>query len=195
MDRSGTVWSVYADQFEVVALDVVRMAMSGQMTPEKLDVDLQLDEFDIERIPLQWTAPFVGRAGGRVTLKGTPAAPVLSGNINVSRFGPSARTLNELPKLDGHVSIRVEDGALSASTAIENFTPGYLSASAVMPCALSILPFQCSVDPTSGSGVLDSVLDLEVCNGLAILNNQRVNGIFSSELIWTNGVPGWFCEH
>ena len=37
--------------------------------------------------------------------------------------------------------------------------------------------------------MLDTVLDMEVFNGVAAFNNQRVSGIFSTELSWEDGVP------
>ncbi len=192
MDMGNKTWSVDVPAMNVCAWDTVSMSLTGRFDAQQVDLVATLAEFDLGTLPYSPTSNYTGRVSGNLSVRGAPASPELNAALEVDRLGRASRALDELPKLDFRIDASLSGGELSASTSMTNFISGYLVADASMPCRFSIVPFGFDADSGKVDGALDAILDLDVFNGLAVLDNQLVRGVLSAELNMEDSVPSGF---
>jgi len=185
-------WAVAVQYMNVKAWNNVSVTLSGRLDSDQVDLSLELAECDLQDLPFAPLMHVEGRISGNGSIAGATVAPNVTAGLDVVRFTPASDALDELPKLDFHVAAGVSDGRLFASTTITNFVSGYLNGHVDMPCAFSLYPFRFKPDPWQSSGSLDTVLDLDVFNGLAMLDNEHVKGYLTTELSMDQGVPSGF---
>ncbi len=189
---SNKSWSVMVQYMQVTAWDTASATLAGRLSPDQVNLNVDLADCDLGALPFPVFSRFDGRISGQCSISGATATPEVIAELDVLQFTTSADTLDELPKLDFHISGGVTNGRLFASSIITNFVSGYLHATVAMPCTFSAYPFRFKPVSRLSTGTLDSVLDLAVFNGLGILYNQHVDGYLTTELAVDEGKPSGF---
>lgn len=191
---TNKTWAVNMQYMTVKAWNAVTINLSGSFDREQANLEADLAEFDLDALPFRAVDNFLGRVRGSCRIFGKTASPQVVAGLDVVRFTTSAKALDEFPKMDFHVDAGITNGQLFASTSVTNFISGYFAGSGRMPCAFSVLPFRFAPNVAGLSGSLDGVLDLGVFNGLAMLDNQHVDGFLTTELEYENGAAKGFMQ-
>ena len=185
-------WSVNIPSMALEAWHAATVTLSGRFNPEAMDLKAELAAFDLSSLPFPAAAYITGEAGGSLTLTGAPGAPRVHTDLEVTRFNSASKTLNELPGLDFRIVGELAEGWLRAETSVTNFPSGYLRARASSPVTFSLIPFNLEITPDQLQGSLDARLDLDVFNGLALLEDQAISGILTADLNIEDSVPSGY---
>lgn len=191
---SNKTWAVDVKGMEIRGWDTVACSVSGMLSPLNVDLTGEFTPFDIDRLPMAGLSAFNGQMSGRLAISGPLEKPQVEAGIEVLHFRSKKNALDELPELDFRIDGGVSNGSLFASTSLTNFSRGFLVAALDMPADLSLSPFRFQLKPQETSGQLDTDLNLDVFNGLAFLENQRMEGVLKARLLRENQVLSGFVK-
>jgi autotransporter translocation and assembly factor TamB len=177
-------WNVAVRMLKVEYLNTFGFSLQGSVGSERVDLQGALAEFNVGQLPLDGASNFSGRLSGRISLTGPLAEPEMSAVVDVFDLSTSQIALDELPDLDFHINAALKSGLLSAVSSTSNSVLGSMQAQAQMPCILSLNPWRFDPQPAHLTGSFQAAADLEVLNGLSILNNERIAGRCLSELTY-----------
>jgi len=184
-------WAVDLHPLEIQCLDVVGFSLAGKLSPERVALDGVLAEFDLNGLPFHGLSNFTGRVDGTLSLAGSLAKPEVRAELDVVQFTSAQDALDELPELDFHVSAKLSDDRILASSAVTNSAMGHLEAGFRMPCIFSLEPFRFDPAPTEIHADFKADMDLRVFNQLAMFNDQRVSGLLKAELVYNRSLSGF----
>ncbi|HSR88342.1 MAG TPA: translocation/assembly module TamB domain-containing protein, partial [Pontiella sp.] len=179
---SNKAWAVDVHNMEIEGWDAVTCSISGRLQPDSVDLSGELKPVDIDQFPVAGLAAFHGTMSGQFSVWGPMNKPQLELGLEVLQFRSKKDALDELPELDFRIVGGLAEGRLFASTSLTNINGGFLISEVEMPADFSLLPFRLHLKPKETSGFLDADMDLDVFNGLALMQNQHVEGEVTARL-------------
>jgi autotransporter translocation and assembly factor TamB len=191
---SNKTWAVHVQTMEIGGWDSVTCSVSGMLRPQSVDLKGEFKSFDLDQLPVAGLSAFNGKMSGRFSISGPLDTPQVEAGLEVLEFRSKKEALDELPKLDFRIVGGVADGHLFASTSLTNFNNGFLIGEVEMPADFSLSPFRFRLKPEETSGYLDADIDLEVFNGLALMQNQHVAGNLTAQLSRENQAMSGFVK-
>ncbi len=180
----GGAWSVEFQKLEAGYLGVLDFSLRGRVGKERIGLTGELAEFDLNTLPVSGLSNFTGRVGGRLSVSGTLAEPQVDVGLDAMDFTTAQAVLDELPHLNFHVDAGLRDGQLSVRSCITNAVSGSMQAAADMPCVFSLQPFRFKMEPRQLAASFRADVDLGLLNGLAVFNDQRVQGRLDADLVY-----------
>jgi translocation and assembly module TamB len=139
-------------QIEDLDLEIGSGRLHGQarLSETTVDAALVIEQLDLEDLALAGPAPpFEGRIDGRLELSGSSAGPDGQLTLRLSELRSDDEAMDELPALSASLDGNLGNGraALTGELAGLGTTP--LTVEAEFPLALSLTPFDVSVDETA----------------------------------------------
>jgi len=182
--RSNGLWGVEFERLAIQWMDVVGFDLAGGIWPDSIQLEGTLSEFDLGNLPLPGMSNFTGQVGGRISVSGSLAILEVAASLDVMDFTTTQAALDELPDLNFHVDVWQREGRLHGESRITNAVSGSMMASMDVPCSFSLQPFIFDLEPSKLTASLKADLDLAILNGMASLNNERIQGRLDSDLVF-----------
>lgn len=161
-------------------IDTARLRTRASLTPERVDGSLVLERFDLTRLEAFGGPALEGTVESAWTLAGTPAAPVVDGEVRIAGLRP--------PDSDGEAAaidagIALGGGSLDAVVTTEGLGDPGLRAEATLPVRFAIEPFAFALPaPLPLDARLAGTVDLARLAAWYGLDGQDVRGELTADV-------------
>ena len=154
-----------------------RVLGQGAFEPGRVAARIELEALPLTLLNLFSSPNLSGQVDGRVTLSGSPAAPLAAADLKISNFNAGWDQTAAPAGVSADVTAKVGGGQLSARADIRGFGPEPAVAELLWPLELSLEPFRAEIPAQRAvRGSAAGSLELKMAPALAGLDDQKFSG-------------------